>query len=119
MIEEALRKFAQENFSHKYYPALHGETEKIQPLALVVKRNRPIWKRPFAKLEMTILAELAKYVSSGEEVNKFHDSLKSKIKEEIFQQKQQNIDMGRRYENFFFYPVKKSNMPPWCLKFYN
>ena len=101
MIEEALRKFAQENFSHKYYPVLHGETEKIQPLALVVKKNRPIWKRPFAKWEMIILAELAKYVASGEEVNVFHDCLKSKIKEETFQQKQQNINMGRRYGNFF------------------
>ena len=31
MIEEAIRKFAQENFSQKYFPVLHGETDKVQP----------------------------------------------------------------------------------------
>ena len=96
VIEDALQKFAQENFSDKYFPALHGETEKIQPLALVVKRSRPIWKRPFAKFEMTILAELSKYVESGEDVVAFHKSLKSKMKEEMFQSGQKISDVGAR-----------------------
>ena len=114
MIEEALRKFAQENFSHKYYSVLHGETEKIQPLALVVKKSRPIWKRPFAKLEMIILADLAKYVNPGGDVDSFRNLVKSKIKREFFQSKQK-IDLGSRYDselqtlyslyNDHFYPL--------------
>lgn len=65
MIEESLRLFARENFgSDRYLPVLHGETQTTKPLALVVKRHRSIWKRPFRKSEMIILDELEKYVRS-------------------------------------------------------
>ena len=44
-------------------PFLHGHSETTKPLSLMIKQKRPIWKRPFAKDEMTILASLEKYVS--------------------------------------------------------
>ena len=95
MIAASLRRFAQENFSDKYFPILHGETENVKPLALVVKQRRPIWKRPFAKLEMVILAGLEKYVESGAE-EAFLESVKSKMTKEQFL-KIQNVGMGSRY----------------------
>lgn len=81
-MEGSLRKFAAENFSQRYFPALHGEIKQVQPLTLVVKKNRPLWKRPFAKLEVIVLAELAKYVKN-EESEEFRKCLASKIKEEM------------------------------------
>lgn len=95
MIEDSLRRFIQENFSDKYFPVLHGETERVQPLGLLVKQRRSIWKRPFAKLEMVILAELERYVEEGAE-EAFLESVTSKITEEKFLMKQK-IDMGSRY----------------------
>lgn len=77
MIANSIRRFAQENFSDKYFPILHGETGNVKPLALVVKQRRSIWKRPFAKLEMVILAGLERYVESGLE-EPFPESVKSK-----------------------------------------
>lgn len=95
MIADSIRRFAQENFSDKYFPILHGETGNVKPLALVVKQRRSIWKRPFAKLEMVILAGLERYVESGTE-EAFLESVKSKItKEELL--KTQKVGMGSRY----------------------
>jgi len=92
MIADSIRRFAQENFSDKYFPILHGETGNVKPLALVVKQRRSIWKRPFAKLEMVILAGLERYVVSGTE-EAFLESVKSKItKEELL--KTQKVGMG-------------------------
>ena len=97
MIEETIRKFAQENFSHKYFPVLNGETDKIQPLALLVKQHRPIWKRPFAKSEIVILAGFERYVEDGaqETVCK---SIESNLKDEELSMKQR-VDMGARYQS--------------------
>ena len=95
MIEEAIRKFAQENFSHRYFPVLHGETDKIQPLALVVKQHRPIWKRPFAKSEIVILAGFDKYVGKGVQET-VCESIRSNIRDEELSVRQR-IDLGARY----------------------
>ena len=95
MIEDAIRKFAQENFSHKYFPVLLGETDKIQPLALVVKQHRSIWKRPFAKSEIVILAGFERYVENGAE-EAVRKSIKSNVRDEELSVKQK-IDMGSRY----------------------
>ena len=65
MIRKAIEKFAQETFSHKYFPVLHGETDKIQPLALVVKQHRPVWKRPFARSEIVVHDRFGRYVKDG------------------------------------------------------
>ena len=63
MIEELLRRFAQENFNNHYVPVLPGQSTIANPLSLMIKQKRPIWKIPFAKDELTILAGLEKYVS--------------------------------------------------------
>lgn len=95
MVDELLRKFAQENFGHGYYTAVPGEIEKVQPLVLAIKKYPPIWKRPFKTSQIIVLAGLEKYLKSKEEALGFRDYLKSKIKEETFQSKQK-IDKGSR-----------------------
>ena len=90
MIDELLRMFARENFGgDKYYPVFHGETETTKPLALIIKRSRSIWKRPFSKLEMTILAGLEKYVENHNKEAHLED-VKSKIIQEEVLEKEKN-----------------------------
>lgn len=102
MIADALRKFSKQTFSEKTFPVLHGETAKIQPGTLAVKKHRSVWKRPYAKLEMVILAELRKYVKPGEEIKALSESFQTKIKEEVFVLKQEidknKIDVSARAE---------------------
>lgn len=102
MIADALRKFSKQTFSEKTFPVLHGETAKIQPGTLAVKKHRSVWKRPYAKLEMVILAELRKYVKRGEEMKALSESFQSKTKEEVFVLKQEidknKIDVSARYD---------------------
>ena len=95
MIEEAIKRFAQENFSHKYFPVLHGETDKIQPLAVVVKKHRSIFKKPFAKSEIVILAGFDRYVENGAQ-KIVCQSISSETRDEELSLKQR-IDMGSRY----------------------
>ena len=96
MFEKSLQKFAAENFSDKYYASLHGETNKIRPLALVLKRHRSFYERPFAKLELIILEGLEKYVKSEVEAKAFHKALEAMItKEELVMQSK--ASMGARY----------------------
>ena len=81
MIEKLLKKFAKENFGDaNFLPLLHGHSKTAKPLALLVKRKRSIWKRPFRKKEIIILDGLEKYVDSNE--NDFLKDVKSKIKKE-------------------------------------
>ena len=99
MIEELLRKFSRENFDDaNYVPLLHGHSETAKPLSLIIKRKRPIWKRPFAKDEMTFLAGLEKYVSSdcGKE---FQDAIKLKMKVEQVIEKVKTAPVDR-YKEF-------------------
>ena len=96
MIQEVIRKFAQENFSHKYFPVLHGETDKIQPLALVVRQHRPLWKRPFAKSEIIILAGFDRYVENGSQETVL-EAITSNIRDEELSMKQK-VDMAARYQ---------------------
>ena len=88
MIEELLHKFTKENFGDpNYLTLLHGHSMTAKPLALLVKRKRPIWKRPFAKEEIKILAGLEKYVNSNHEED-YPKDVESKI------QKEQLIEKG-------------------------
>ena len=62
-IEEVLRAFAEENLGvNDYYPVSHGERTSIKPLALLVKKRRSIFERPFAKPKFNVLASLEDYV---------------------------------------------------------
>ena len=95
MLEKSLQKFATENFSDKYYACLHGETKKIRPLALAVKRRRSVLARPFAKSELIILEGLEKYVESkGEE--EFREALNAMATEEELIMPNKN-SLGARY----------------------
>ena len=81
MIEKSLLKFAEESFSHKYCASLHGENKEIRPVALMVKRHRSMFKRPFGKRELIILERLQKYVE-GEGEEEFCKALDKMITEE-------------------------------------
>lgn len=61
MIRMVLRALAEENFEDKHYPVLHGAST-CEPFALMVKKRRIIFKRPFTKSEFKIIAGLEKYV---------------------------------------------------------
>ena len=95
MIEEAIRKFAYDNFSHRYFPVLHGETDKIQPSALVVKQHRPLWKRPFAKSELVVHDKFETYVKHGAQKT-VCESIATSIKDEELCMKQK-VGIGGRY----------------------
>ena len=98
-IENLLRKFSRDNFDDaNYMPLLHGHSETTKPLSLIIKRKRPIWKRPFAKDEITFLGGLEKYVSSDCE-KEYQDAVKLKVI------KEQMIEKGKtapvdRYKEF-------------------
>ena len=96
MIQDVLRKFAQENFSHEYFPVLHGKTDKVQPLALVVRQHRPLWKRPFAKSKIIILARFDGYVEKGAQET-VCEAITSNIRDEELSMKQK-VDMAARYQ---------------------
>ena len=95
MIEKSLLKFAEENFSDKYWAALHGETKRIRPLALIIKRHRSMFKRPFGKHELIILEGLEKYVE-GERGEEFCKALNKIIAEEGLAMEPKH-SLGKRY----------------------
>ena len=81
-IEEVLRAFAEENFDgSNYYPVSHGQTKSIKPLALMVKRPRSVFKRPRAKSEFIIIAELDDYVVKDKR-QEFTETVSSILKTE-------------------------------------
>ena len=91
-IEKVLRAFAEDNFNDEtYYPVSHGQTAMIKPLALVVKKPRSIFKRPFAKSELVVVAVLDDYVVK-EKRNEFTENVNSAIL------KEENLEIGDEEE---------------------
>ena len=80
-------------------PFLHGHSETTKPLSLMIKQKRPIWKRPFAKDEMTILAGLEKYVSSDCE-KEYQNAIKLMVIEEQVIGKGKTAPVDRYYIKF-------------------
>ena len=82
MLEKSLLKFAEESFSdkYKYCTSFYSENKEIRPLALIVKQQRSMFKRPFGKSELIILEGLEKYVE-GEGDEEFCKALKKMITE--------------------------------------
>ena len=76
MIEDLLRQVAKENFgeSGNFFPCTHGRISDIEPLVLMVKKERSFWERPLRKYEYTIVAGMKEYVVKGKE-NDFLDAL--------------------------------------------
>ena len=94
MIEKLLKKFAKENFGDaNFLPLLHGHSKTAKPLALLVKRKRSIWKRPFGKKEIIILDGLEKYVDSNEK--DFLKDVESKITKEQLIEKASDAPAAR------------------------
>ena len=98
MIEELLRRFSRENFNGHYVPLLHGQSKITNPLSLMIKQKRPIWKIPFARDEFIILAGLEKCVSSDSE-NSYREAVSSKIIKEQKMEKERD-DPVNRYKDF-------------------
>ena len=66
MLRQVLRALAEDNFDDKHYPVLHGaSTTDVKPFVLMVKKQRPIYKRPFKKSEFKIIAGLENYVKES------------------------------------------------------
>ena len=81
-IVELLRRFARENFGNdRYLPVLHSEVTTTKPMALVIERPRPIWKRCFTKRETITLCELEKYVNNENKMA-YLEAVQSKIIQE-------------------------------------
>ena len=86
MTEELLRRFARENFhGANYVPLLHGHLGTTKPLSLIIKRKRPLWKLPFARNEIIILAGLEKYVSSDSEIEYQEAIKRNVVKEQVME----------------------------------
>ena len=99
MIEELLRSFSSENFDDaNYVPLLHGRSKTAKLLSLIIKRKRPIWKGPFAKDEIIILASLEKFVSSDCEKD-YLEAVELKVVREQVVEKGKN-DPVNRYKDF-------------------
>ncbi|XP_078342286.1 uncharacterized protein LOC144628101 isoform X1 [Oculina patagonica] len=82
MTQNSIREFVRENFGKDYFPVYHGQTNIVTPLALIVKRKRKWWKRPFGKAEMIILGGLEKYIVD-EKKKHFHNDSASKLQKEM------------------------------------
>lgn len=81
-IGKVLRAFAEENFDvNDYHPVSHRERTPIKPLALLVKKPRSIFKRPFGKTEFTVLALLEDYVLKDKK-EEFIEAMSSTIVKE-------------------------------------
>ena len=63
----------------------------------MIKQKRPIWKPPFAKDEMTILASLEKYVSSDCE-KEYQDAVKLEVIKEQVIEKGKTAPVDRYYK---------------------
>ncbi|XP_068758940.1 uncharacterized protein [Montipora capricornis] len=81
MTQDSIRAFITENFGKDYYPAYHGQSNILFPLALIVRRKRKWWKRPFGKAEMILLASLENYVEKNH-WKLFQNVCLSKLKKE-------------------------------------
>lgn len=76
MIKKVLQALADENFGD-HYPILHGASSSdVKPFVLMVKKKRPIYKRPLTKSEFIIIAGLENYVKEEQEFLKRVNSKK-------------------------------------------
>ena len=68
MLEQALREFAQQNFGadgEEFYPVDQGNTRKVQILALMAKKPRSVFLRPFKTNSLVLLAGLETYMNQS------------------------------------------------------
>ena len=66
MVEQALRAFAQQNFGadgEEFYPVHQRNTQEVQILALMAKKPRNVFLRPFKTNSLVLLAGLETYMN--------------------------------------------------------
>ena len=101
MTQDSIKTFVRENFGKDYLPVYHGHTNIISPLALIVKRKRSLWKRPFGKGEMVIVGGLHRYLTEEKEKH-FKNYCRSKLmKENRNLEKTETSDVSRSELSFF------------------
>lgn len=98
MTQDSIKAFVRENFGKDYLPVYHGHTNIISPLALIVKRKRSLWKRPFGKGEMVIVGGLHRYLTEEKEKH-FKNYCRSKLmKENRNLEKTETSDVSRNLD---------------------
>ena len=80
-MQHSIREFVAQSFGKHYYPVYHGRSNIVVPLALIVKKTRQWWRRPFGKEEARLLGSLEHYVQNDSR-NHFHDVFRKKIQKE-------------------------------------
>ena len=68
MVEKALRAFAQQIIGvggEEFYPVHQGNTQEVQILALMAKKTRNVFLRPFKTNSLVLLAGLETYMNRG------------------------------------------------------
>ena len=68
MVEQALRVFAQQNFGadgEEFYPVHQGNTQEVQILALMAKKPRNVFLRPFKAYSLVLLGGLGTYMNQS------------------------------------------------------
>ncbi|CAH3117146.1 unnamed protein product [Porites lobata] len=66
MLEQALREFAQQNFGadgEAFYPVHQGNTQEVQILALMAKKPRSVFLRPFKADSLVLLGRIDTYMN--------------------------------------------------------
>ena len=68
MVEQALRAFAQQNFGadgEEFYPVHQRNTQEVQILALMAKKPRNVFLRPFKAYSLVLLGGLDTYMNQS------------------------------------------------------
>ena len=66
MLEQALREFAEQNFGadgEEFYPVHQGNTQEVQILALMAKKPRSVFLRPFKADSLVLLGRIDTYMN--------------------------------------------------------
>ena len=82
MVEQALRAFAEQNFGadgEEFYPVHQGNTEKVQILALMAKKPRNVFLRPFKADSFVLLGRIDTYMNRSKK-EEYKNAVDRKIK---------------------------------------
>ena len=66
MLEQALREFSEQNFGadgEGFYPVHQGNTQEVQILALMAKKPRSVFLRPFKADSLVLLGRIDTYMN--------------------------------------------------------
>ena len=84
MVEKALRAFAQQIIGvdgEEFYPVHQGNTQEVQILALMAKKTRNVFLRPFKTNSLVLLGGLETYMNRSKK-EEYRNAVDRKIKRE-------------------------------------